>query len=159
MQRDNRKEGGRTKIRQKIPPTVPEPNHKKRTVTKTTSYGIIETIGGFIMARSYRHIQQYEKEILKLKEKGLTHNEIAQQLGFTKEQVKEFIHRKHRKDRRIAAGIALKKKGRPPKEDKYIQTDKISELKYIIARKDAKIKALEMENELMRDFLSLTERK
>ena len=111
------------------------------------------------MARSYRHIQQYEKEILKLKEKGLTHNEIAQQLGFTKEQVKEFIHRKHRKDRRIAAGIALKKKGRPPKEDKYIQTDKISELKYIIARKDAKIKALEMENELMRDFLSLTERK
>ena len=94
------------------------------------------------MARSYRHIQQYEKEILKLKEKGLTHNEIAQQLGFTKEQVKEFIHRKHRKDRRIAAGIALKKKGRPPKEDKYIQTDKINELKYIIARKDAKIKAL-----------------
>jgi hypothetical protein len=59
----------------------------------------------------------------------------------------------------VSAGIALRKKGRPPKDDKYTETDKINELKYIIARKDAKIKALEMENELMRDFLSLTERK
>ena len=41
-------------------------------MTKKTSYGIIETIGGFVMARSYRHIQQYEREILELKEKGLT---------------------------------------------------------------------------------------
>ena len=39
------------------------------------------------------------------------------------------------------------------------EKDKIAELKYILARKDAKIKSLEMENELMRDFLSLTERK
>ena len=37
--------------------------------------------------------------------------------------------------------------------------DKLAELKYILARKEAKIKTLEMENELMRDFLSLTERK
>ena len=34
------------------------------------------------MARSYRHIQQYEKEILKLKEQGLTHKEIGEQLAF-----------------------------------------------------------------------------
>jgi len=136
-----------------------EPNHKKRTMTKKTSYGIIETIGGFVMARSYRHIQEYEREILELKERGMTQKEIAQHLGFTKEQVKEFFHRQHKKERKIAAGIALKKKGRPPKDDKYTETDKVNELKYIIARKDAKIKALEMENELMRDFLSLTERK
>ena len=111
------------------------------------------------MARSYRHIQQYEKEILELKEQGLTQREIGEQLGFTEKQVKEFFHRQHRKERKIAAGIALKKKGRPPKDDKFTKTDKINELKYIIARKDAKIKALEMENELVRDFLSLTERK
>lgn len=37
-------------------------------MTKKTFYGIIETIGGFIMARNYRHIQEYETEILKLKE-------------------------------------------------------------------------------------------
>lgn len=34
---------------------------------------------------------------------------------------------------------------------------KINEMKYIIVRKDSKIKRLKMENELMQDFLSLTE--
>ena len=111
------------------------------------------------MARSYRHIQQYEKEILELKEQGLTQKQIGERLGFTKKQVKEFFHRYNEKQRKIAAGVALRKKGCPSKDDKYTETDKINELKYIIARKDAKIKALEMENELMRDFLSLTERK
>lgn len=56
----------------------------------------------------------------------------------------------------MAAGIALKKKGRPPKDYVVSEESKVAELKYIIARKDAKIKALQMENELMRDFLSLT---
>ena len=128
-------------------------------MTKKTSYGIIETIGGFVMARSYTHIQQYEKEILELKEQGLTHKEVGEQLGFTQKQVKRFIERYRRKERKIAAGKLIKRKGRPPKDNKFTETDKVSELKYIIARKDAKIKALEMENELMRDFLSLTERK
>jgi DNA-binding CsgD family transcriptional regulator len=128
-------------------------------MTKKASYGIIETIGGFVMARSYTHIQQYEKEILELKEQGLTHKEVGEQLGFTQKQVKKFIERYRRKERKIAAGKLIKRKGRPPKDNRFTETNKVSELKYIIARKDAKIKALEMENELMRDFLSLTERK
>ncbi len=111
------------------------------------------------MARNYRHIQMYGKEILEMKEKGLTHKEIGEKLGSTKEQVKGFVKREHNKERKAAAGIALKKKGRPPKDDKFSNTDKVNELKYIIARKDAKIKTLEMENELMRDFLSLIGRK
>jgi len=49
-------------------------------MTKRASYGIIETIGGFVMARSYRHIQQYEKEILELKEQGLTLRQIGERL-------------------------------------------------------------------------------
>ena len=53
----------------------------------------------------------------------------------------------------------MKRKGRPPKDYVVREEDKIAELKYIITRKDAKIKSLEMENELMRDFLSLAERK
>ena len=53
----------------------------------------------------------------------------------------------------------LKTKGRQPKDCEITEDMKINELKYIIARKDSKIKRLEMENELMRDFLSLTERK
>ncbi len=111
------------------------------------------------MARSYRHIREYEKEILELKAKGLTKKEIGIELGFTKEQIHNFISRYNTKQRKIAAGVALKVKGRPPKECKVSETDNISQLKYIIARKDAKIKRLEMETQLMRDFLSLTERK
>ena len=49
----------------------------------------------------------------------------------------------------------MKKNGRPPKDDKYTKTNKVYELKYIIARKEAKIKALEMENELMLDISRL----
>ena len=111
------------------------------------------------MPREYRHISQYKKEILKLKEEGLTHREIGDKLGFSKKQIKEFFGRLHRNERKIAAGIILKRKGRPPKDCVVNEKDKVSELKYILARKDAKIRALEMENELMRDFLSLTERK
>ena len=111
------------------------------------------------MPRSYQHISKYEKEILELKSQGLTRKEIGAKLGFTKEQVHNFITRYNEKQRKIKAGVALKAKGRPPKDYEITEDMKINELKYIIARKDSKIKRLEMENELMRDFLSLTERK
>ena len=111
------------------------------------------------MPRSYRHIQQYEKELLKLKEEGLTVKEIGERYGLTYEQTHEFFKRYNRKQRKLAAGVALKRKGRPPKNYVVSEQDKVAELKYILARKEAKIKSLEMENELMRDFLSLTERK
>ncbi len=39
------------------------------------------------MPRSYRHIKDYEKEILELKAQGLSKNEIGKQLGFTFEQI------------------------------------------------------------------------
>ena len=111
------------------------------------------------MKRSYRHIQQYEKEILELKAQGYTRRQIGEKLGFSSEQIKGFTTRYNEKQRKLAAGIALKKKGRPGKNPQITETDKVSELKYILARKEAKIRQLEMENELMRDFLSLTERK
>ncbi|MBQ7799014.1 MAG: imidazolonepropionase [Oscillospiraceae bacterium] len=111
------------------------------------------------MPRSYRHIQEYETEILSLKEQGKTLQEIGNQLGFTRKQVHNFITRYNTNQRKIETGIALKRKGRPPKDYVVSKQDKVAELKYILARKDAKIKQLEMENELMRDFLSLTERK
>lgn len=111
------------------------------------------------MPRNYRHINEYEHEILELKAKDLTLREIGEKLGFTYEQVHNFVSRYNIKQRKIGAGIALKAKGRPPKNRIVSDDDKISKLKYIIARKDAKIKRLEMETELMRDFLSRTERK
>ena len=111
------------------------------------------------MPRSYQHISNFEKEILEMKAQGLTRKEIGAKLGFTEKQVHNFITRYNEKQRKIKAGIALKAKGRPPKDYEITEDMKINELKYIIARKDSKIKQLEMENELMRDFLSRTERK
>lgn len=111
------------------------------------------------MARSYQKISNYEKEILELKTQGLTLKEIGEKLGFTRKQVHNFITRYNSNQRKMKAGIAIIAKGRPPKEYEITEDMKINELKYIIARKDSKIKQLEMENELMKDFLSLTERK
>ena len=111
------------------------------------------------MARSYRHIAEYEEEILRLKAEGKTNREIGEILGFTKKQVVNFNTRYNTKQRKIAAGISIRKKGRPSKDYQVGEENKIAQLRYIIDRKDARIKSLEMENELMRDSLSLAGRK
>ena len=111
------------------------------------------------MPRGYRHIQEYEKEILDLRAQGKTGREIQEKFEFSKKQYENFITRYNRRQDKIAAGIAIKKKGRPAKDSVVTEEDKVADLRYKLARKDARIKQLEMENELMRDFLSLTERK
>ena len=111
------------------------------------------------MPREYRHIGEYEKEIIELRNKGCTVREICEKFGFKKKQYENFITRYNQKQKKLEAGIVIKKKGRPPKDYVIREQAKVAELKYILARKEAKIRALEMENELMRDFLSLTERK
>ena len=110
------------------------------------------------MSREYRHIQEYEKEILELKEKGFTNREIGEKLGFTQKQIHNFITRYNEKQRKLAAGIVINKKGRPSKDTVVNDEDKVANLRYKLARKDARIKQLEMENELLRDFLSLIEK-
>ena len=84
------------------------------------------------MPRSYQHISNYEKEILELKAQGLTRKEIGAKLGFTKEQVHNFISRYNKKQRKLKAGVSLKTKGRPPKDCEITEDMKINELKYII---------------------------
>ena len=111
------------------------------------------------MPREYKHIKEYEKEILELKEKGVTNREIGERFGFSDEQVHNFISRYNERQRKLAAGIVIQKKGRPSKDSVVTEEDKLADLRYKLARKEARIKQLEMENELMRDFLSLTGRK
>ena len=111
------------------------------------------------MSRGYRHIQDYEEEILELRSQGKTRREICEKFGFSIKQMENFITNYNRRQEKIAAGIAIKKKGRPAKDSIVTEEDKLADLRYKLARKDARIKQLEMENELMRDFLSLTERK
>lgn len=115
------------------------------------------------MARRYQHISDYEKEIMELKSKGYTLKEIGEALGFTRKQVHNFITRYNQKQRNIAAGKAIHKKGRPSKKGNDLppsiqQLDKLSQMRYVMASKDRYIKRLEMENKLMRDFLSHTGR-
>ena len=111
------------------------------------------------MPRGYRHIQNYEKEILELRAQGKTRREICEKFGFSIKQMENFITNYNRRQEKIAAGIAIKKKGRPAKDSIVTEEDKLADLRYKLTRKDARIKQLEMENELMRDFLTLTERK
>ncbi len=111
------------------------------------------------MPRSYKHISNYEKEILELRAQRKSKREICEIYGFEMKQLTNFITRYNRRQEKIEAGVALRAKGRPPKDYKITEDMKINELKYIIARKDSKIKRLEMENELMRDFLQRTGRK
>ena len=111
------------------------------------------------MSRGYRHIKEYEKEILEIRVQGKIGREIRERFGFSKKQYDNFITRYNRRQDKIAAGVAIKKRGRPAKDSVVTEEDKLTDLRYKLARKDARIKQLEMENELMRDFLSLTERK
>ena len=133
---------------------------------KTASYGRIKetTIGGFFMPREYRHIKQYENEILQLKSEGLTHREIGERLGFEQIKVKKFLERHRNNQKKLSAGIIIKPKGRPRKDGSKLppsiqQLSKLTQFQYELAMKERQIKRLELENELMRDFLSLTERK
>ena len=88
--------------------------------------------------------KQFGKEIypqvLELKSKGYTRQTIADELGYTKTQVKNLLFRRGKSN----SGIITipRKKGRPRKrslstEEEYQQ----------------RIKQLEMENDLLRSFL------
>ncbi len=116
------------------------------------------------MPREYRNVKQYEREILSLKAQGLTLREIGEKLGFSRKQIDNFLTRYNNNQRKLATGMTLKRRGRPRKDDNKLppsiqQLSKVTQLQYDLARKERQIKQLEMENELMRDFLSLTERK
>ena len=115
------------------------------------------------MPREYRHIKQYEKELLQLQEEGKTYRQIGEQLGLQTKKVQKFFERYRNNQKKLAAGITIKPKGRPRKDGTTLppsiqQLSKLTQLQYELAMKERHIKSLEMENELMRDFLSLTER-
>ena len=102
------------------------------------------------MSRKYTNIEQYEKQILALREEGRTHREIAESLGLEKEQIKKWLRRYRIKKEKIEAGIPIRTRG---------QHRRNSEAKDIIAEQAYEIKRLKMENELLRDFLQFAERK
>ena len=67
------------------------------------------TIGGFTMLRSYRDIEEYEKEISELREKGLAKREIGEKFGFFKSQIKGLSKRKRSQEEKLSCGITPRK--------------------------------------------------
>ena len=53
------------------------------------------------MARSYRHISKYEKEITELKKEGKSNREICEIYGLEIKQLKNFINRYNRKQKKL----------------------------------------------------------
>jgi len=116
------------------------------------------------MQRKYTNIKDFEKELIEYLNQGHTLRETGEKYGFTYKEMRDFKTRYNKNQRKLAAGTEIKPKGRPRKDGSKLppsvqQLSKLSQLQYELAMKERHIKRLEMENELMRDFLSLTERK
>jgi transposase len=93
------------------------------------------------MKRKYTNLKAVENRIIEMRSSGKTRQEIADELGFTKQQIKDWISRYNK---RIAFDVSRlpKTRGRKPAVT-------LSEYKY-------ENKRLKMENELLRDFLHLS---
>ena len=89
------------------------------------------------MSRKYTKIDQYEKQILSMREEGKTHREIAESLGLEKEQIKKWLRRYRIKKEKIESGIPIRTRR---------QHRKNSEPKNIIAEQAYEIQRLKIEN-------------
>ena len=98
--------------------------------------------------RKYTHVTELEPVILQMREEGKTLRDIAEHLGLTKRQVEQWVTRYNRRQRNLSAGIVPRPKGRPRKRPLSSKEEYEKE----IAR-------LQMENQLLRDFLRFTERR
>ena len=69
------------------------------------------------MSRKYRHISEYETEIINMVNQGLTLREIGNRLGFTHREMRDFKTRYNKKQRMVEAGKALRKRDARPKTE------------------------------------------
>lgn len=96
--------------------------------------------------KKWTRIKNYEPEIIRLREAGLTRQQIADELGLDKIQIKNWINR-YNKGQSISFDTERKAKGRPRKDGQPSKQDI-----------EAELKRLRMENQLLRDFLRSTGR-
>lgn len=100
------------------------------------------------MKRKWTNIKLVEDRIKELRNAGKTRQEIADELGLEKVQIKSWINRYNRKQKQLEHGIVPRRCGRPTKGYQTAEQEK-----------DNEIKRLKMENELLRDFLQIAGRK
>lgn len=95
--------------------------------------------------------KHYWKELLpkalEMKEQGYTHRMIGEELGYTYEQIKRLMYRYNSSKRKCSSTIPARR-GRPRTRSLTAQEEFT-----------AKIKQLEMENELLRSFLQAVGRR
>ena len=97
--------------------------------------------------RKYTKIQVLEAEIVSMHESGKTYREIAEHYGLERSQVKKCMERRRNRQRKQAAGIEPRPKGRPRKDGQPPHQSA-----------EAELQRLRMENQLLRDFLEHAER-
>jgi len=97
--------------------------------------------------RKYTQLKAVEGRILTMRGEGKTLQEIADELGLSLKQMKNWSYRHNCEKRNKLKGIAPKAKGRPRKDGQPPKQDIEKELQ-----------RLKMENKLLRDFLLSTER-
>ena len=97
--------------------------------------------------RKYTQIKAVEGLILSMRQDGMTLKEIADELGLSLKQMKNWSYRHNCEKRNTLKGIMQKRKGRPIKDGQPPKQEVEKELE-----------RLRMENKLLRDFLQSTER-
>ena len=90
--------------------------------------------------RKYAHMKELEEQVISMRESGMTRQEIADELGLDKIQIKNCIYRYNRRRTQLAHGYVPRPRGRPCKDPQK------------------ELERLRMENKLLRDFLQSTER-
>ena len=90
--------------------------------------------------RKYAHMKELEEQVISMRESGMTRQEIADELGLDKIQIKNCIYRYNRRRTQLAHGHVPRPRGRPCKDPQK------------------ELERLRMENKLLRDFLQSMER-
>ena len=105
---------------------------------------------------SKQKMKDNEQIIIQLREAGKSQQEIADALGLTKAQIKNWVNRYNRRQEKQAVGIPTLPTGRPRKDYPLTEDNKVEYYKRQLRLAKSENNRLKMENELMRDFLSLT---
>ena len=103
---------------------------------------------------SKQKMKDNEQIIIQLREAGKSRQEIADSLGLTKVQIKNWINRYNRRQKKQAMGIPTLPTGRPRNDYVLTEENKVEYYKRQLRLAKSENHRLKMENELMRDFLS-----
>ena len=103
----------------------------------------------------FQYSNEMREKIITEYQNGKSQNRLHKEYGISRYAIQTWLKE---------GSCPTKRRGRPAKKEGELppsiqRLDKLAQMRYVLASKERYIKRLEMENELMRAFLSLTERK